>query len=58
MDSAVTAGEWARAGSATAGTDYALVVGDLQGYPSGVPGTDTADGSITLGDYLPIVFRR
>ena len=38
----------------------AICVGTVQGYDSGVPGTDTtngAGGSMTLGDYFPIVLR-
>jgi hypothetical protein len=37
-----------------------LSVGATQGYDSGVPGTDTTNGSggsMTLGDYFPIVLR-
>ncbi len=34
-----------------------ITVGATQGYDSGVPGTDTANGSITLGDYFPVVLR-
>ncbi len=27
-------------------------------YPSGVPGTDTADGSISLGDFITFILRH
>ena len=53
--SATTAGEWLETG-ATAGQEVGIAVGALQDYPSGVPGTDI-DGSITLGEYVPVVLR-
>ena len=53
--SATTAGEW-NEGAATDDI-IALAVGANQAYPSGVPGTDTADNSITLGNYVPLVLR-
>jgi len=34
------------------------VVGVPSAYPSGVPGTDTADGSISLGNYLTFILRH
>jgi hypothetical protein len=49
------AGEW----KDTASTDddiIGLCVGASQAYPSGVPGTDVT-GSITLGNFVPIVLR-
>ena len=49
-----TAGEW---GAGAAGTEAAIAVGLSQAYDSGVPGTDTSNGSITLGNYVPIVLR-
>jgi hypothetical protein len=49
-----TAGEWE--GGATAGQEVAVGVGATQAYPSGVPGTDI-DGSITLGNFFPVVLR-
>jgi hypothetical protein len=52
--SAATAGEWAR--GMTNDDVVALCVGGVQDYPSGVPGTDI-DGSITLGEYVPLVLR-
>jgi hypothetical protein len=55
---ATTAGEWDDAGSA--GTETAIAVGGVQGYDSGVPGTDVTNGpggSISLGDYFPIILR-
>jgi hypothetical protein len=53
--SGTTAGEWNI--GATAGQEVAVGVGASQGYDSGVPGTDTANGSISLGDYFPVVLR-
>ena len=49
------AGDW----TDTAVTDddvCGLCVGASQAYPSGVPGTDVS-GSITLGNYVPVVLR-
>jgi len=52
-----TAGYWA-SGAGTGVNDHVgTVVGAAQAYPSGVPGTDTTDGSITLGNYIPIICR-
>jgi len=34
------------------GQIVATLVGPLNAYPSGVPGTDTLDGSMSLGDFL------
>ena len=50
-----TAGEWDDAGSA--GTETAIAVGSIQAYDSGVPGTDTTDGSLSLGNFAPIILR-
>jgi len=36
----------------TAGTVFATVVVAPRAYPSGVPGTDTPDGSLTLGTFI------
>ncbi len=50
------AGEWTD--SAVTDDDVcAVCVGASQAYSSGVPGTDTTDGSISLGNYVPIVLR-
>jgi hypothetical protein len=57
MDSGAVAGEWVIGAAAVTGNVVAMAVGAAQAYPSGVPGTDTADGSITLGDYVPLVLR-
>ena len=54
--SATTAGEWQIGGGITAGTQIGLCVGASQAYPSGVPGTDV-QGSISLGDYVPIILQ-
>ena len=48
-------GEWAT--GASDDDIVALAVGASQAYPSGVPGTDTTDGSITLGNFVPVVLR-
>lgn len=54
-------GHWATGN--TAGEVVAICVGHAQQYPSGVPGTDTPDGSIALGtstsgnNWLPISLR-
>lgn len=56
-----TGGHWATGNSA--GEVVAVCVGHAQQYPSGVPGTDTPDGSIALGtstsgnNWLPIILR-
>jgi len=71
VDESLAAGGYTPAGTAAveagaAGTwqantvDAALVglsVGASQGYDSGVPGTDTSNGSISLGNYFPVVLR-
>ena len=51
---ATVAGEW-DAGLVTAET--ALVVAGNQAYDSGVPGTATANGSMSLGNYVGVVLR-
>lgn len=53
---AVTAGEWDDDGTNAVGDTVAIAVGAAQAYPSGVPGTDVR-GSITLGDFVPVVLR-
>lgn len=51
-----TAGEWEESG--VADDDICgIAVGTNTAYDSGVPGTDTTDGSITLGNYVPLVLR-
>jgi len=57
--SSATAGEWEDSVSATVADDdiCGLAAGANQAYPSGVPGTDTTDGSITLGNYIPVILR-
>ena len=50
------AGDWRDA--ATEDDDVCgLIVGASQAYDSGVPGTDTTNGSMTLGTYVPVVLR-
>jgi hypothetical protein len=41
----------------TATNRIGICAGAVSAYPSGVPGTDTTDGSTTLGTYLPIILR-
>ena len=57
--SSATAGEYEDSVSATVADDdiIAIAVGDNTGYDSGVPGTDTTDGSISLGNYVPLILR-
>ena len=43
--------------AAVVGENVAISVGASQAYDSGVPGTDTTNGSMTLGDYFPVVLR-
>ena len=61
-----TAGEWDEGATNAVGDYLAIAVGNAQQYPSGVPGvpgTDTADGSIALGTptandlWVPVVLR-
>jgi len=54
--SATIAGEWLEV---AVGTDLqlAIAVGSNQAYDSGVPGTDLSQGSMTLGNYIPIILR-
>ena len=54
--SSATDGEWLVQGPA-ANQIVAIGVGASQAYDSGVPGTATANGSMTLGDYFPVVLR-
>jgi len=51
-----TAGEWEESGVADDDV-CGIAVGTNAAYDSGVPGTDTTDGSITLGNYVPLVLR-
>ena len=57
--SSATAGEWEDSVSATVADDDIVAVAfrASSAYPSGVPGTDTTDGSITLGNYIGLVLR-
>ena len=56
LQTGATAGFYAT-GAGTGPNDHiATVVGASQAYPSGVPGTDVT-GSITLGNYIPIILR-
>ncbi len=57
MQIGATDGFWASGAGNNANDHVGTAVGANQAYPSGVPGTDTTDGSITLGNYVPIVLR-
>ena len=57
MPSAATAGEWVDGATVADNDEVALAVGANQAYDSGVPGTDTANVSITLGNYVPVILR-
>jgi hypothetical protein len=52
----VTAGEWEES-SVTDDDICGIAVGSNTAYDSGVPGTDTTDGSISLGNYIPLILR-
>ena len=52
-----TAGYWEEAATVTNDDICGIAVGIAQAYPSGVPGTDTTDGSISLGNYIPVICR-
>lgn len=64
---AITAGDLLEVGgtdgfyAAGVGTAAAELIGiaasSLTAYPSGVPGTDTTDGSITLGNFIAVISR-
>ncbi len=51
-----TNGYW-ETSAVTADNVVAIAAGTVSAYSSGVPGTDTTDGSITLGDYVPVILR-
>lgn len=55
--SAATAGYWDDGATVADNDEVGLAVGANQAYDSGVPGTDTASGSISLGSYVPVVLR-
>ena len=55
--SAATAGEWLDGGTNTVGDCVGICVNTVAAYDSGVPGTDVAAGSMTLGDYFAVVLR-
>lgn len=51
-------GLWADdGGNANSTNNPGVCVAQPYAYPSGVPGTDTADGSLSLGNYLEIVLH-
>ncbi len=49
-----TAGEW---GAGAVPAESLLVIAGNQAYPSGVPGTATTDGSMSLGNYVGVICR-
>ena len=55
--SGTTDGEWNDATTAVDDNIVAVAASANTAYDSGVPGTDTTDGSITLGNYVPVVLR-
>ena len=55
--SAATAGLYDDGAIAANNDEVAIAVGVNQAYDSGVPGTATTDGSMTLGNYIPIILR-
>ncbi len=57
MQSGGTAGFWAAGATSTVGEMIGVAASALTPYPSGVPGTDTTDGSITLGNYIAMILR-
>ena len=57
MMSGTTAGFWASGAANTVGEMIGVAASALTAYPSGVPGTDTTDGSITLGNYIAMILR-
>jgi len=48
-------GEWQA--YTTVNAALGITVGPVSAYDSGVPGTDTTNGSISLGNYFPVVLR-
>ena len=54
---AVAAGEWLDGGTNAVGDTVAIAAGPVQAYDSGVPGTATANGSLSLGNYFPVILR-
>ncbi len=52
-----TAGFWLDGGTNAVGDTVGIAVGAVQAYDSGVPGTATANGSMSLGDYFPVILR-
>jgi hypothetical protein len=54
--SAATKGLWDNGVTVTNNNEVALAVGASQAYSSGVPGVDI-DGSMTLGNYIPVILR-
>ncbi len=55
--SGTTAGEWEEAATVADDDICGIAVSSNTAYDSGVPGTDTTDGSITLGNYVALILR-
>ena len=55
--STTAAGEWGDDAGENNGEMVGISVGANQAYDSGVPGTDTTNGSISLGNYVPVILR-
>jgi hypothetical protein len=55
LNSSATAGSWLNTGAA--GTTVGICTNAVGAYPSGVPGTATADGSMSLGNYFCVTLR-
>jgi len=55
--SAATAGYWDDGATVANNDEVGLAVSASVAYDSGVPGTDTSSGSISLGDYVAVVLR-
>jgi hypothetical protein len=54
--STAVAGEWDEGATTAVGDHVATAAAASAAYPSGVPGTDIT-GSITLGNYIPVLLR-
>lgn len=52
-----TDGFWGITAGAAVNELVGIAASDVTAYPSGVPGTDTTDGSITLGNYIAMILR-
>ncbi len=57
MQAGTGVGYWAGSAGNNANDFIAIAASSTTAYPSGVPGTDTTDGSITLGNYISLILR-